>query len=176
MLTTTKAVIELNGVRLNSSREDFLGSFALSEELLDESLGNVPVYGRDLLMFAEGDLFVNEREFFTSRDLKDVGGLVNYAQAITHRLMTTRGTHPEDRFFGVPWNDYIGSPYVSSRAIQSRLVVDITEELYKDRRTREVQAVETEFTSPTVISVRCFVIPVQYNKEAIQIALSVEDR
>lgn len=177
MLTTTKATISINGAILNSSREDFLIADGVEKEALyARSQENIRLYGTDLLMFAEGDLFINERQFFSSGDLREVSGLLNYAQAITHRLVTDRGTHPEDRFFGVPWRNYLGQSYASKSVITSRLVADITEELYKDRRTKEVAEVRAVFSTPTSVEVTCSVIPITAQREVISISLAVEDR
>jgi len=174
MLTNTNAYISIGSVQFQPSREDFLSTISINEAALEKSLEDSAAYGKDLLMFGTGDLFVEEQEFFVSGDTKAISGLLNYAQAITHRLMTTRGTHPEDRFFGVPWNNYIGQAYSSSRIVKSRLISDITEELYKDRRTREVAYVRASFESPTVLGVECAVIPIRFQAGAIEISLTVE--
>ena len=176
MITTTKATIDIGGVKFTYSREGFLTDFSQAESALDSSLQNSTIYGRDLFMFSTGDLFVNEQQFFTSMDFKDIGGIFNYAQAITHRLMTARGTHPEDSFFGVPWYDYLGKRYSDGRITLSRLTADITEELYKDSRTQEVAYVRPVFDGRTSISVSCGVVPVRFNRGAVELAMSLEDR
>lgn len=176
MITATNATINIGGTVFTYSRENFLSDVSQSEAALDASLQNSSVYRRDIFMFAKGDMFVNEQEFFSARDLKDIGGVLNYAQAITHRLMTTRGTHPEDVFFGVPWYDYLGQRYTDGRVTLSRLTADITEELYKDNRTQEVGYVRPEFNGRTAIFVSCAVIPVRFSSTAIELALSLEDR
>lgn len=176
MLSTTKATISINGANFSPLRDGFLEDFNQTEALLDESLKYTSIYKRDLFMFGEGDLFVNSRQFFNDGDLKDIGGLLNYAQAITHRLMTTRGTHPEDRFFGVPWGKYLGVAYVSKNIVSTNLIADITEELYKDSRTSEVVSISINFISNTVLEVACSVRPIMYQQGSISISLSVEDR
>lgn len=176
MLTDTKISISVDNIRFDASRGDFISNVEMSEEKLDKSLEDSSVLGRDLLMIGEGDLFLREREFFSARDIRDLGGLLNYAQAISHRLMTPRGYHPEDRFFGVPWYNYIGKTYSSSSAIRSQIVSDVTEEVYKDRRTREVHGVSANFLSPTVLEVTCSVVPVRVNISSLTIELAIEGR
>lgn len=173
MLKTTRAEITVDGQRISSVREGYLTA-ATSEELLDKSLDSSSFYGRDLMMFAEGDLFVEEREKFTAKDLQDVGGLLNYAQAITHRLMSTRGYHPGDSQFGVPWTLFLGQTYTSKSAVTYRLIAEITEEIMKDHRTSTVLNVDVNFESPTHVSVNCSVLPVIDTTKAIEIALELE--
>lgn len=136
---------------------------------------SVEAYGVDLMMLAEGELFVTDDHLNLSRgDIRDVGGLLNYAQAITHRLMTDRGTHPEDRFFGVPWRNYVGQTYTSRHVVKAQLTADITEELYRDHRTGQVVEVKTIFSSPTVVEVSCSVIPKMFRNDLVSVALAVE--
>ena len=120
-------------------------------------------------MFAEGDLFVNA----TQGDLKLVGSVYNYAQAITHRLMTTRGTHPVDSTFGVPWLDYLGKSYTSSTTVLTNLKQDIADELYKDNRTQKVVQVITKLVDPTIIDVTTVVLPIGVNQSTLSINLTV---
>lgn len=171
-MQATNAVITISGVRLLPHREGFLSDPMISERLLDDSLQNAPAYRRDLMMLATGDLFSTQQPHFTSRDFREVGGLVNYAQAITHRLMTTRGTHPEDISFGVPWDRYIGT-YVSERFIIPNLTADITEEVMKDSRTESVASVTINFTSNSVVEVVCELIPIFNQGGSVEVALTV---
>lgn len=120
-------------------------------------------------MFAEGDLFVNN----TQGDLKLVGSVYNYAQAITHRLMTSRGTHPVDSTFGVPWLNYLGKSYTSSTTVLTNLRQDITDELYKDNRTQKVVQVITKLVDPTIIDVTTVVLPIGVNQSTLSINLTV---
>jgi hypothetical protein len=176
MLTTTRATISVNGAILSSSRDDFLTDVGGNEAFYNANQDNLRSYGIDLMMFAEGDLFVNTTDNFSSKDLKEVGGLLNYAQAVTHRLVTDRGTHPEDRFFGVPWRTYLGQTYVSKGIVSARMIAEITEELYKDRRTKEVVEVKADFKNPTTVEVTCSVIPLMFKTELINISFTIEDR
>lgn len=171
MIYTTGAEILIDGSRINPMREGFLEHRAVSEARLDQSLDDVPVYGRDLLMFAEGDLFVGDGP---SPDVSSVGGLVNYAQAVTHRLMSTRGYHPGDPSFGVPWNRYIGQSYTNADIVRGQLSADVSEELLKDKRTLQVASIRTEFESPSSIRVTVGVIPVHASASLVEIALNVE--
>ena len=171
---TQPAKINVQNVAINFARENFLEDQSVSQSLLDNGRNRVRLLGTDLYMFGTGDLLFEERiREFERVDLGRVAGVYDYAQAITHRLMTSRGTLPEDRFFGVPWNSYIGRSYISSSAVRTNLVQDITDELYRDRRTQEVVYVRVDFKSPTVVAVECAVIPVGTSTEEIQIAMTV---
>lgn len=170
----TKSSISITNVGINFSRESYLEDPSVSETFLDNSKERIRLLGKDLFMFATGDLLLEERiREFDKVDLGRAAGIYDYAQSITHRLMTARGTLPEDRFFGVPWYNYIGRSYVSSAAIKSSLVQDITDELYRDNRTREVVYVKAEFESPTVVKVECAVVPIGTLTEQIEVALTV---
>jgi len=64
--------------------------------------------GKDFLMapqFTSGGLHVRKN------DLDQASGIYNFAQGITHRLITFRGTMPGDPNFGVPWGNYLGKNY-----------------------------------------------------------------
>lgn len=171
----TKSTISVNGMLLSPSREGFLSDPSVSLSKHERSLDARVSYGVDLMMFSSGDLFINESNMFISKDLMRVGGLLNLAQAVTHRLATDRGTHPEDRFFGVPWRNYLGQAYSSRSSVSSSLVADITEEIYKDRRVKEVVSVSVNFQSPTVISVECSILPLRFDGDLVNISVLVED-
>ena len=176
--TNTNGYITVNNININAPR--LFGEGLSAAEFIEaqvnasrQSAAVTKAMGTELLMFAEGDLFPQGLPH--SRDIGVAKGLANYAQAITHRLMTTRGTHPEDYFFGVPWDNYIGNTYMSRGLIIGTLIVDITEELYKDRRTSRVVYVNAEFTEPTIIDVKCAVEPVLIGEE-INFSLTVNGR
>lgn len=171
---STQSSISVTNVGINFSRENYLEDPSVSEVFLDSGQERIRLLGKDLFMFATGDLLLEERiREFEKVDLGRAAGIYDYAQSITHRLMTARGTLPEDRFFGVPWYNYIGRSYVSSTAVRSNLIQDITDELYRDNRTREVVYVKAEFESPTVIRVDCAVVPIGTINEQIEVTLSV---
>lgn len=173
MLRTTRAKISLNGKDLVLHGEEFLTDERESLASVSSNKRNRTLYGTDLEMLATGSLAIDVNN---PRDLSRVSGIVNYAQAITHRLMTDRGTHPEDRFFGVPWSKYLGSTYMSKSLVISELVADVTEELYKDHRTQEVISVSAEFESNNTIAVTCSIAPIGFERNVIDVSFAVEDR
>jgi len=147
-------------IRLNKG--ELLDSDAEQAAALSRNSESKRLFGTDLLMFAEGDLF-SEQDFRSKKDLELVSGVYNYAQDITHRLMTTRGTMPGDPFFGVPWNEYLGTTYANPSNLIRSLIAEVTEELYKDNRTSRVEYVNPEFEAPNVLKVECAVTPVKYS-------------
>lgn len=159
-LNTTKGQIRVLSSQININLDELTNSEAAQISALSKNAELKSLFKTDLLMFAEGELFVNNRPY-TAKDLDLVSGVYNYAQAITHRLMTTRGTMPGDRFFGVPWDNYLGVPYQSTNTVTRLLTIDITDELYKDSRTGQVVSVSPEFTSPTSVQVNCTVVPIR---------------
>ena len=175
-MSTVPAQINVNNVTISMKRDGFLVDEAIATQVKRRGTDRLRILGTDLWMMGTMDLV--EEQFlgaFEEHDLSRAAGMYNYAQAITHRLMTSRGTHPQDRFFGVPWLNYLGRRYISSDVVKSSLIQDITDELYKDSRTKEVVAVEAEFENPNTISVKCIVVPVGVNDEFIELGLSVRN-
>jgi hypothetical protein len=161
----------------NASIKLFAGGVLLdsdAEQLatLSRNQSNKAIFGTDLFMFADGELFVNNR-LYKNKDLETVSGVYNYAQGITHRLMTARGTMPGDSLFGVPWNNYLGITYSNSQNIIRALIADITDELYKDSRTGSVLGVKASFVSPGVINVITSIKPVRPDDLSINIDVSI---
>jgi hypothetical protein len=116
--------------------------------------------GSDFLMakeFTEGGLYVS------GKDLSKVSGALNYAQALTHRLITYRGTMPGDATFGVPWQNYLGKTYGNKSLIIADLSQDIENEVFKDRRTAELRNIEVNFVTPNVVTVDLTVVPIYTN-------------
>lgn len=158
-LNTTGGQIRVLNSKININTEELTDSEAAQISALSRNSQRKNLFSTDLLMFAEGDLFVNNKPY-QNKDLDLVSGVYNYAQAITHRLMTARGTMPGDANFGVPWNSYLGTTYANPSNIIRALIAEITDELYKDARTGEVIRVNPEFTAPTVLQVECVVVPI----------------
>jgi hypothetical protein len=113
--------------------------------------------GRDFFMareFTEGGLYIN------GKDLSNVSGILNYAQAITHRLMTYRGTMPGDAAYGMPWNNYLGKTYKNKSLIIANLTQDLEDEVFKDRRTASVKNITVEFLDPNTITSVVSLVPI----------------
>ena len=170
-LAITKGVITLDNARIDLSNTSLSSDRTLQQAGLTQTLANRSIFGQDLLMFAEGDLFSSGTLGHKS-DLLLVAGLFNYAQAITHRLMTTRGTMPGNPSFGVPWKDYIGRVYSNASALVTNLKQDITDEVYKDNRTQSVVSIDLNFVNPTTIQVELHVLPTN-SQAPVGISLSV---
>lgn len=135
----------------------------LSQKEVEDS-----TYLSDLMMLAEGDLFASRG------DLKAVAGLLNYGQAITHRLMTTKGRHPRDRSMGISWDKYLGKTYYSQELVIAELSSEIQEEVLRDYRTLAVSFVEAEFLDMNTLKIDIGIIPIDSNEEVI-IALEAQE-
>jgi hypothetical protein len=149
----TNAKISVSGASINFGSEDYLVDAEAQQRAIDKTNEKSSIYKKDLLMFAEGGLFNHGDKFLPSGDLKSVGGLLNYAQAITHRLMTTRGTMPGDAFFGVPWDLFLGRSYTRSSIVTSNLIQEISDEVGKDRRTQRVVSIKANFIDNNTLEV-----------------------
>lgn len=168
--------ISVNNVNIRIHRDGFLNDEGVASVVQSRGTSRLDSLGVDLWMMGQG--FLIEDDTSRRQDKKDLAraaGIYNYAQAVAHRLMTARGTHPEDAFFGVPWLDYLGRTYVNSQSVISNLIQDITEELYKDSRTSEVVSVTAEFENPTTIVVQCVVLPINVNNEFIEVGLTIRN-
>lgn len=176
MFKNTNGNIRISNLSINLARDGFVANEEVSSLLKDTSKERVRLLGKDLFMFAEGTLGLTQSIATDMKpDLSIAAGIYNYAQAITHRLMTTRGTHPADRFFGVPWDRYIGKTYSSGETIRSSLVQEITDELFKEPRTQNVVYVTANFQTKNVLEISCAVVPVGVTTD-IEISLNVGDR
>ena len=162
----TNGSISFSNIKLSFVDKSILEDL-ISRNTKQENERLKQVFKTDLLMYALGDVFENDRE-----DLQIISGVYNYAQQITHRLMTTRGFHPEDSTLGVPWNDYIGKTYTNKNLTITNLTQDITDELFKDTRTNRVISVKSVFANPNVIDVECTVEPI-YVKTPLILGFSV---
>lgn len=113
--------------------------------------------GKDFLMapqFTSGGLHV------TKNDLAQAYGIYNFAQGITHRLITFRGTMPGDPNFGVPWGNYLGKTYKNKSLVISNLTQDISDEVFKDRRTNSIQSLDVSFLDPNSVIIDLTIIPI----------------
>jgi len=168
-LQDTHGQIFVNNINISLQNQPMIDDPAAQRRSATENARLKSLFGTDLYMFAEGDLFENESQ----GDLKIVASVYNYAQAITHRLMTDRGTHPIDSTFGVPWSDYLGHTYMSSTILLTNLRQDITDELYRDGRTQKVVQVITSLKTPDVVDVICVVLPIGVNQSELSVNLTV---
>lgn len=137
---------------------------------IDDTAARKALFRSDILVLAEGDIWTTT-ELLEKRDFLVTSGILNYAQAITHRLMTPRGYHPADPSFGVPWYDYIGQSYVNRGVIEAQLNADIAVELMKDPRTSVIRSVSSRFVDNNHISVECIVIPATTQNDTLGISL-----
>jgi len=103
--------------------------------------------GTDLKMLATGNLLTKKK------GLDIAIGIQNFAQAITHRLMTVRGEHPEDASVGVPWNLYLGATYDDANQILADLGGEILTEVYKDYRTTYAKFDYIRFADSNIIEI-----------------------
>lgn len=171
-LSNTRGTIRVLNSKINLNTGNLTDSDENQAAALNRNVENKNVFRSDLLMFAEGNLFTDETGFSAANDLSIVSGVYNYAQGITHRLMTARGTMPGDPFFGVPWYNYLGVTYSNPQNVIRSLVSDITDEIFKDSRTEDVLYVRPVFTEPTVVEVECGITPVRFDVD-INLAVSV---
>ena len=151
----TKAVIQVSGASIDFGNENYLVDGEVQQRAIDSTNEKASIYKKDLLMFATGDLIGQNNIIGIKEDLRSVGGLLNYAQSITHRLMTTRGTMPGDAFFGVPWDLFLGRSYSQSSIVKSNLIHEISDEVSKDRRTQRVVSIKANFIDNNTLEVVC---------------------
>lgn len=151
----TKAVIQVSGASIDFGNENYLVDGEVQQRAIDSTNAKASIYKKDLLMFATGDLIGQNNIIGIREDLRSVGGLLNYAQSITHRLMTTRGTMPGDAFFGVPWDLFLGRSYSQSSIVKSNLIQEISDEVSKDRRTQRVVSIKANFIDNNTLEVVC---------------------
>ena len=118
-------------------------------------------YLADFMMVAEGDVFLSRKDY------KIAAGLLNYGQALTHRIMTTKGNHPRDRTLGIEWNKYLGQSYISKSMVIAELSTELEEEIYRDYRTSEVTYIDIEFLNENTLKIETGVIPIDSNEEVV---------
>jgi hypothetical protein len=152
-LARFKGIITINSADVNPANFDFSDSSSLQAKLTNDRRASFSL-GMDFLMFAEKGLF------FEGGDFKKAVGVFNLAHALTHRLMTTRGTMPGDAFFGIPWNNYLGRTYSNKNLVIANLTEDIASEILKDSRVGQIKSINILFSSPTVLTVDVSVIPI----------------
>lgn len=159
MITTSrslykfKSLITINSNAANPALEDYANT-SREQSSLSTARRSSQVYGMDFLMFSEGGFFGENGK------LKKAAGIYNYAQAITHRLSTQKGTMPEDPTFGVDWNRYLGKSYRNKTIILANIEADVTEEALRDRRTADIPKIETRFVDPNTVSIELLLVPV----------------
>jgi len=152
-LSKFKGIITINSADVNPAEFDFSDASSLQAKLSNDRRASA-VLGMDILMFAEGGLFSDDKT------LKKAVGVFNLAHAITHRLMTTRGTMPGDAFFGVPWNNYMGRSYGNKEIVIANLREDIASEVLKDSRVGQIKNINITFVDPTTITVDLSIVPI----------------
>lgn len=113
-------------------------------------------YLTDLTMLGTGNLFPTQK----GNDLNSTTGILNFAQAITHRLMTTKGEHPQDYSLGIAWNKYLGKAFYDIDLVIAELSSEIVTEVMRDIRTAEVTSIQIEFVDITHLNVHLVVLPV----------------
>lgn len=170
-LNDTKAQISFRNLNVTYANTQLVGDIDQQITRIQESDARRRAFRTDLMMLGEGDLWVSN-SLLENRDFLIVSGMLNYAQALTHRLVTPRGYHPADPSFGVPWYSYLGISYTSKSVMQGQLIADITEELIKDSRTGAVLSVTVDFQSPTVITTSCNVVPINIRDDMITLSLT----
>lgn len=171
--TPVHAQIVFNNVNVAFAHTNLTDGVGEQLKRIEETSSRNNVYKMDLMMLGEGVLF-SGGEVLRKKDLLTVSGILNYAQAITHRLMTPRGYHPADASFGVPWYDYLGKTYRNKLIVEGQLMVDVTDELLKDRRTQSVAGVHVAFEGISAIALTCSVIPVGYGRETLDVSLRAQ--
>lgn len=168
--TPTFAEITFNNVNVAFAHINLLGDVSEQLKRVENTTSRNQTFGKDLMMMGEGTLFATESRL-AKGDLLVVSGILNYAQAITHRLMTPRGYHPADSSFGVPWYDYLGMTVGNRLIVEGQLILDISDELMKDKRTQKVEGVRVNFDTHSSIELECSVVPVGYGTETLDVSL-----
>lgn len=159
-----KGYISINSASISPEVSPNLQGLAEFQDLLNSEVTSFSFLGSDFLMakeYPEGGLYAS------GKDLSKVSGVFNYAQAITHRLITYRGTMPGDANFGIPWDNYIGKTYSNRSLVIADLKQEIETEIFKDRRTSSVENIVVEFLNPTVINVDLTIIPIYRNLPSV---------
>lgn len=146
-------MIDFSNVSITSDFGDYTRFPELQSAEIKRLEENREFYLVDLRMLGTGELYTD------SGDLMLVGGVTNLAQAITHRLMTEKGTHPMDATLGVPWSSFLGQTYVDADLVLYELMQEVTEEIYKDIRVKEITSIKAEFIDINVISLSITISP-----------------
>lgn len=171
-LAQFRAVINIIGSEVASSVNITDENLTLQqyENLVQEDINASRILRKDFLMvpkFTEGGLYNDVSS------LQRVSGILNYAQGITHRLLTYRGTMPGDPNFGVPWLNYLGKTYKNKSLVIANLSNDIQEEVFKDPRTSLVESLNIQFLDPESVSVDITLVPIYTNaNQAVEISIS----
>jgi len=146
-------MIEFSNVSITNDFGDYTQYPELQKEEIERLDALREYYLLDLKMMGTGDLFTEHG------DIAVTGGLNNLAQALTHRLMTERGSHPMDATLGVPWGAFLGETYSDSALVEYELMQEITAELYKDIRVEDITYISVEFIDLNAIKVDVTVSP-----------------
>lgn len=156
-------MIDFSNVTIKTDDGGYLQDDNLQKTSQESSTSESEVFLTDLFMAATGKLYPTERK----KDLKLISGVYNYAQAITHRLMTVRGEHPMDFTLGISWNRYLGKVVYDRELLELELAEEIVNEVTRDQRTGEVTYLSVTFSDINVIKVVLVLTPVSFNTEAL---------
>lgn len=145
-------MIYFEDVKIVTTSDSYINNTSEQYQNLQKNVFFREVYGTDLSMMGTSELlFVDGVD---GEDLLLTSGISNLAQAIHHRLTTTRGAVPEDPSIGVPWNDFIGKTYSNKDFVYAELADTLMEEILKDNRVSSVDNIELNFVTQNQIDVK----------------------
>lgn len=170
-IADTGASIVFKNLNVSFNNTSLLNDATEQASRLADTEARRRLFKTDFMVLAEGDLW-SSLEMLDRRDFLVVSGILNYAQAITHRLMTPRGYHPADPTFGVPWYDYLGQSYVNKSVIEAQLSSEVASEIMRDPRTNIVRSATAKFVTSGEINIACVVIPATTNTDSLGISLT----
>ena len=154
-------MIDFANVSIKSDWNDYPNDLVSQSSNLDIASVNEILFATDIYMFATGKMYST-----TDKKLKLVSGIYNLAQAVSHRLMTTRGSHPMDSTLGVPWDRYLGQTYFDKELTMLEISSDIVSEVLKDPRVSSVDNIVVELIDINAISVQIIIAPIGTNSLA----------
>jgi hypothetical protein len=157
-LSKFKSIITINSRNSYPAFEDFSSDLSVNQARLSSDRRASREFGMDFLMFSKGGLFYDE-----FGGIKKATGIFNYAQGLTHRLATDRGTMPGSPIFGVPWSSYLGKTYKSASIVIANLREEIVEEVFRDRRTSRIDDITVSFLDPNTVNIDLTVVPIFTN-------------
>lgn len=161
-------MIYFNRISIRNLTSGYVDDIEEQLKNLEESKNYLELYGTDLAMLGEGDLLPEKS--ISGTDLRIVGGVLNYAQAVIHRLSTVRGTLPEDPTIGISWYNYLGNTYSNKDFVLNQLKDEIVTEIFRDYRTQDVPNIVASFTHPNVIEFELVLVPI--NSSGLNISFS----
>lgn len=166
-------MIYFSSIRLKTLDNNYTNDLAEQIQNLQDGQRYLEQYGTDLAMMGTGELMPETN--VSGTDLLIVGGLLNYTQAILHRLMTVRGTLPEDQTIGISWYNYLGQNYYDKDFILTQLKDEIANEVYRDYRTQDVASIEARFSDNTVIEFEMVLVPIDGQSTALSFNVNRSD-